>query len=136
MNDTPHIEDPATHGGDFGAYYPTGSVVLAFPDAEAAMATRSALLTGGYDDAECRFLDCEAMQQAMAHNLEHGGVLASLGSSQEMMARYRDLATEGCAFLIVRAASKAESDRLMRVVRRGPFALAQKYHTLAIEDIR
>lgn len=131
-----HVHDPAEPGSDFGAFYPTGSVVIAFPDADTAQTAHSSLLTGGHDAADCRFFSAGEMKAAMTKNLDHLGFLASLGRSEEMMARYRDLATDGCAFVIVHAPAQAESDPVMRVVKRGPFVLAQKYHALAIEDLR
>jgi hypothetical protein len=131
-----HVQDPAVPGSDFGAFYPTGSVVIAFPDADAAQTVHSSLLNGGHDAADCRFFSADEMKAAMTKNLAHLGFLASLGRSEEMMARYRELATDGCAFVIVHAPVPAESDRVMRVVRRGPFVLAQKYHKLAIEDLK
>jgi len=42
------------------------------------------------------------------------------------------LADAGCDFLQVPASTRDEVDRVMNIVRRGPFRAAQKLHRVAI----
>ena len=131
-----NIEDPDVGQSDFGAFYPTGSVVVAFPDTDSAQNVRSALLEGGYEENDCQYFPADTMERRTKNNLEHVGFLASLGQSEKMISRYLELARDGSDFLIIYAPTEPESDRVMRVVKRGPFRLAQKYHRLAIEDLQ
>lgn len=130
-----NIEDPNIGQSDFGAFYPTGCVVVAFADTESAQKVRAALLEGGYEENDCQYFPAQTMERRTRSNLEHVGFLASLGQSEKMINRYLELARDGSDFLIIYAPTQEESDRVMRVVKRGSFRLAQKYHRLAIEDL-
>lgn len=121
---------------DFGAFYPTGYVVAAFSKAAAARRVRKDLLTGGYDERDVIHFDAEAMARALRNNLEKAGLLASLGTTKQTLKKQLGLAEKGCDFLLVHAPSDDEGERVMRVLKRVPFRLAQKFHRFAIEDLK
>ena len=61
---------------------------------------------------------------------------ARLGMADEMIGRHLDAANRGSTFLLIRALSDAEAERVMKVVRRVPFDLAHRYHRFAIEEVK
>ena len=56
--------------------------------------------------------------------------------ADEMIGRHLDAANRGSTFLLIRALSDAEAERVMKVVRRVPFDLAHRYHRFAIEEVK
>ncbi len=121
---------------DFGAFYPMGHVVVAFPKAASARKVRKDLLSGGYDERDVQHYAAKKASQSLKSNLENIGVLARMGSTDNVLRKQAKLADEGCDFLLVHAATKEEADRVMNVVRRVPFRIAQKFHRFAIEDLK
>lgn len=121
---------------DFGAFYPTGYVVLAFPKPAGAKRVRKDLLTGGYDERDVIHFDAAAMSRVLANSLENAGFLASLGTTKQTLRKQLGFAEKGCDFLLVHAPTDDEAERVMRVARRLPLRLAQKFHRFAIEDLK
>ncbi len=119
----------------FGVFNPIGHVVIAFAtDADATQA-REALLTGGYEEDEVlQFRSDEVIADA-EQTRANLGLLGRLGMEWPEVERYFELAQQGAAFLVVYAPSDAETTRVMNVARRFDFALARKYHRLAIEHL-
>ncbi len=121
---------------EFGAFYPMGYVVVAFSRNATARRVRRSLLTGGYDERDALHFSAAAVTRSLQRNLDNAGLLASLGGTKDALRRHLRLARQGCDFLMVHAATDEEVRRVMNVVRRGPFRLAQKFHRLAIEDLK
>ncbi len=121
---------------DFGAFYPMGHAVVAFPKAASARKVRKDLLSGGYDERDLLHYDAKKAAQSLKNNLQIIGVLALVGSTDNVLRRLAKLADQGCDFLLVHAATREEVDRVMNVVRCVPFRIAQKFHRFAIEDLK
>ncbi len=120
---------------DFGLFYPMGYVIAAFPGAEPAERVRGDLLTGGYDESDVIRVPAQAMARTAGESVENAGFIASFGATKHVMETYRELAREGCDFLLIHAVTEPEVERVMNVVRRAPFRVAQKFHRFAIEDL-
>jgi hypothetical protein len=120
----------------FGIFYPTGWMVIAFASRESAEQVRRDLLTGGYDEADCRLVRSDEVIPSAQAQLDSSGWLAKLGMADEMVGRHLDAANRGSTFLLIHALSDVEAERVMKVVRRVPFELAHRYHRLAIEEIK
>jgi hypothetical protein len=120
----------------FGIFYPTGWMVIAFASRESAEQVRRDLLTGGYDEADCRLVRSDEVIPSAQAQLDSSGWLAKLGMADEMVGRHLDAANRGSTFLLIHALSDVEAERVMKVVRRVPFDLAHRYHRLAIEEIK
>lgn len=120
-------------GDDVGNFYPRGHVVLAFESPEQARNTEQAVREAGFTDVAA-FTDRQVIE-ATQKGLDSAGITAALGASLKMVEIQNKLATEGCHFLLVKAPKEEDSERLMEVVRRRPFRLAQKYHRLVIETL-
>lgn len=131
------VSDTSEHKrSDFGAFYPMGYVVAAFPGASDAKRVRKDLLTGGYEERDVLHFEADAMAASLRRNLEGAGLMAGLGATKSSLRRQLGLAEKGCDFLLVHAPSHEEVDRVMNVVHRVPFRLAQKFHRFAIEDLK
>jgi len=119
----------------FGAFYPTGHVVIFFANQGDAERAREALLTGGYEDGELVILSSDYVAAAVEDALPHVSLLAQLGSETQHMQEHLELAKQGCDKLIVYAPTEHESKRVMNVARRFDIRLAEKYHRLVIEHL-
>lgn len=120
---------------DFGAFYALGYVVAAVPKGADARRVRKDLLTGGYEARDVLHFEPPSAARSLRRNLDKAGLLAGLGTSKETLRRQLKLAEGGCHFLLAYAPTRAEADRVMNVVRRVPYRLAQKYHRFAIQDL-
>jgi hypothetical protein len=120
----------------FGIFYPTGWIVVAFPKREYAEQVRHDVLTGGYDEADCKLVRSDEVIPSAQAQLDDSGWLGKLGMADEMIGRHLDAANRGSTFLLIHALSDDEVERVMKVVRRVPFDLAHRYHRFAIEEIK
>lgn len=139
MSDQTATKDPPnpTEMTQFGIFYPVGYIVVGFAAAGDAQQVQRDLMTGGYDQDDCRLYSADEVADAAARNLEDNtGFLALLGSSDEAVQKHLDAAREGATFLLIYAPGDIESARAMNVVRRASFVFAHRYHRLAIEDLK
>ena len=120
---------------DFGAFYPTGHLVVAFNNENDAQKVLQELRALGAAFSDSIHLSAPQMVTLAEHNLTEVGVIASMGTSVTTVQSFLDAARQGAAFLILTTPDDATSEQAMQAVRRVPFMLAQRYHTLAIEDM-
>jgi hypothetical protein len=119
----------------FGAFYPTGHVVIFFANPADAERAREALLSGGYEEDDILHMSSEDVVSTIERMRPHVSLLAQFGSETQQMERHYELAKQGCDKLIVYAPTEAESKRAMNVARRFDVKLAEKYHRLVMEDL-
>lgn len=119
----------------FGAFYPTGHIVLFFANKGDAERAREALLTGGYEDGEIVILSSDDVVSAIEDARPHVSLLAQFGSEIRHMEEHLKLAKLGCDKMIVYAPTEHETARVMNVARRFDIKLAEKYHRLAVEHL-
>ncbi len=134
------MDDGDPHGTAFprqhGVFYPTGHVVVAFGHPEDAGSVREALRAAGYADADLHVVSGAEVARVAAIGLEGAGLLPRLfGGEVEFVEQHLELARRGHTFLIVRSASDVETERLMAVVRRHPYAVAHKYDRLTVTEL-
>ncbi|WP_428310375.1 hypothetical protein [Hydrocarboniphaga sp.] len=127
------LHEQQEDGADFGNFYPTHHVLLAFEQKAQADGARDGLRAAGFDDV--REIDDQRMISASQHGLDTASLIAAMGSSLKMVELHNTLAKEGCHFLLVKAESNEDTEKLMTVVRKGRFRLAQKYKRLVIETL-
>ena len=118
----------------FGAFYPTGHLVIMFANKGDAERAREALLAGGYEDNEIVILSSGEAVSRIEEMLQHVSFL-SVGTESQHMRERLELAKQGCEEMIVYAPTENEAKRVMNVVRRFDIRLAEKYHRLAIEHL-
>ncbi len=127
------LDQQQQDGADLGNYYPTHHVLIAFEQSEQADVAHQALAEAGFD--QIRQIDDKTMASASQKGLDSAGLLAAMGASLKMVELHLTLAKEGCHFLVVHAPSDEDTKRLMQVVRRGGFRIAQKYRRFVIETL-
>ena len=108
-----------------GAFYPTGYAFIMFPDIEDARQAARELEPG----------NDSILEEIGRTDVESDIALPAVGTEGATTHKYVDLAREGHCALMIPAHSKEETEHIMTVVRKLPYSYAQKYHTLAIEDL-
>jgi hypothetical protein len=116
-----------------GVFYPTGYAFIMFPDAEDAKQVAHELEVGSDGVMLLTPEDIIAdLGRADGHSDVH---LPRVGTEGATVHKYVDLAREGHHALMIPVPNKDATERIMEVVRKVPFSYAQKYHSLAIEDL-
>jgi hypothetical protein len=118
-----------------GAFKPVGHVVVALPDDETALAAIRSLNAAGFDPDDVLHYTADEEGAQMEQMLQHASEFAGFGYEVTLMRRYRTLAREGCAWLLVYAPDAQSTARVAEVARRHGARLAEKYHWLAVEDL-
>lgn len=120
-----------------GTFYPTGHVVILFPEAADARATGEALIgEAGFTEEEVMTLSPATVIREIAPPPEDADItLPSVGTEGITARSFEALAREGHHGLVVAADSREAAERLMVVARRVPFSFAQRYRTLVIENL-
>lgn len=124
---------PATT--EFGVFYPLHYVVVALPSERSAQKVKEALHTGGYEEDDVLYFGPQRVAERTGTMIDEAGPLAHLGSTVEAIRTHHKLARDGAHFLMIYAPSDPECERVMNVVRREKFQLAQKFHRFAIQDL-
>lgn len=121
---------------DFGAFYPTGYILIAFERQEDAEQVCQALRDSGYDEQDCTIHEAEQVAEAARGNIDNTGFMARLGKSVAAVKKHLKVAQEGATFVLVYAPSDDDAERVMDAVGDKPVVLAHRYHHLVIEDLR
>ncbi len=123
------------NGSDMGVFYPVHHVFVAFPGAADAQAAREALLLQGFPPEECRLFSDREVAAAAQRGLDSAPFWAATGASWKDVDLQHRLALDGCHFLLVKAATDAATEAVMRSAHASHFRVAQKYHRLVIERL-
>jgi hypothetical protein len=116
-----------------GVFYPTGYAFIMFPDAEDARQVAQELEVS---NDGVMLLTPEEVLADIGHADGHSEMnLPRVGTEGATVHKYADLAREGHHALMIPVPNKEVTERIMTVVRKVPFSYAQKYHSLAIEDL-
>lgn len=116
-----------------GTFYPTGYAFIMFPDVEDARQVARQLEP---NVREIMLLTPATILKEIGNADGDSSVaLPSVGTEGATMHKYITLAEEGHSALMIAVPTSAVTERVMSVVRQFPFSYAQKYHTLAIEDL-
>lgn len=128
------LQELNTDGADLGNFYPTHHIMIAFEHKQQAEQAAEVLKKeGGFSD--CRYFSDQQVAAATQRGLETANVVAAMGASLKMVELQNQLAREGCHFLLVKAPGDEGTEKVMNILRRGPFRLALKYHRLVIETL-
>jgi len=128
-----HFELTKKMIGMGGTFYPTGYAFIMFPDAEDAKQVAHELEVSSDG---VMLLTPEDIIKDISHADGHSEMLLPrVGTEGATVHKYVDLAREGHHALMIPVPNKDVTERIMEVVRKVPFSYAQKYHSLAIEDL-
>ena len=120
-----------------GVFDPTGHAVVMFPNPADATSTAQALVSeGGFPAEAVQTLSPTTLLRDIGKSEDGSDIpLPSVGTEAATVRSFESLARKGHHGLVVEADSREDTERLMQVVRRVEFSLAQKYRTLVIEDL-
>ena len=120
---------------DFGAFYPTGHMVVAFQDEADAIKILNELKSQGQEFADTTMVSSELMINFAQKNLTEVGFMAELGTSVSTVQSFLDAARQGATFLIVATPNDQAAERVSVAIHHVSFMLAERYHMLAIETV-
>lgn len=119
----------------FGVFKPAGHTVLVFPDLKMLEETQLHLAAAGIRTADVtRYSPAEMMEQTAA-DLEGAGALASVGQDLNLVKVQRELASQGCHFMVVPTSKDALARQVADIARPLGAVAAQYYGTLIVEDL-
>jgi hypothetical protein len=121
---------------DFGAFYPTGYIVIAFGRYEDADQVCQTLRDSGYSNQDCSIHRAEKVAEVAQRNLDNAGLMARIGKSAAAVKKHLEAAQQGATFLLVYAPKDDDAERVMNAVGDKSVMLAHRYHHLVIEDLR
>ncbi|MCW7539860.1 hypothetical protein OOT46_18660 [Aquabacterium sp. A7-Y] len=119
----------------FGAFNPVGHIVIGFDSDERASEAAQALREAGFDAEDIVQYSCEEGAREMEQRLARAGGAAEFGHEIRLMRRYKQLADEGCGWLVVFAPDATHAQRVSDVALRFQARIAERYGRLVIEDL-
>ena len=119
----------------FGVFKPVGHVVITFRTAGDLQAAETALHEQGFAASEIvRYTPAEMIAQVDAE-VERASPLASLGQDLNLIKAHRELAQDGCSFLVVHAPEEAHVDKVEAVAHKFKAVAAQRYGHFVTEEL-
>ena len=110
-------------------------MVIAFDSDARASEAAAALRQAGVAPADIEQTPAREQAARMAELTDDASGAAEFGHEIVLMRRYRELAEQGCGWLMVRARNDDEAARITDVAKRFGARLAERYHALAVEDL-
>ncbi|MGJ7613478.1 MULTISPECIES: hypothetical protein [unclassified Variovorax] len=128
--------DPSMRATLGGAFYPTGYSMVMFAKLEDASRVGQQLVDNGMSSDDIFLLPPQAVLSQITPTVELADdPLPSAGTEGATVRAYTKLAKEGHAALLVKTDDRETADKLMEAVRTVPYAMAQRYRALVIEDL-
>ncbi|HEY0823908.1 MAG TPA: RNA-binding protein [Ramlibacter sp.] len=120
-----------------GVFYPTGHIVLMFPnEADARHACELLRHDGVSEDDLCLAKPEEFERQIIGSTDEEDDMLLpSIGTESETARHFRELAHEGHHALIIHASAKLTSEHVLELLHDTHISYGQRYRFLVIEDL-
>jgi hypothetical protein len=128
-----HLESSMKTMG--GVFYPTGYVVLMFPDEQAARDAGRLLGDLDFDEDDIALITPEDFNREILDAAGDDEILPSAGSEGDTVRRFAELSRQGHHGLMIHAPHAADSDRVMAALKGAPISYGQKYRHLVIEDL-
>jgi hypothetical protein len=120
---------------DFGAFFPTGHMVVAFQQAEDAHQVVHELEEMVHRPLDALELTPQQMAEFAEKNLHQAGFIANMGTSLKTVQAFLDAAKAGATFLILPIPDQGAAERVSQAIHHVPFVLAERYHRLVIETV-
>ena len=119
----------------FGVFKPVGHVVITFRTAADLAGAEAALHEQGFAASEIvRYTPTEMINQVNAE-IERASPLAAIGQDLNLIKAHRELAEEGCSFLVVHAPEQAHVDKVIAVAHTCKAVVAQRYGRFVTEEL-
>ena len=132
MNDAARAEPLPT---SFGAFKPTGHVMVGMPSLEQAGSLTGKLRAAGWaEEAVTPFTPRENVAEMQAL-IDNASGLAGFGYELTLMRRYLELARQGHCWLLVKVDDDDQAQCVGRLARLYGASAAVNYHRFTIEDL-
>jgi len=119
----------------FGVFKPVGHVVVTLRTAGDLHAAEAALIEQGFAASEMvRYTPAEMIAQVDAEVVK-ASPLAAIGQDLNLIKAHRELAQEGCSFLVVHAPEQAHVDKVNAVAHALKAVAAQRYGRFITEEL-
>lgn len=119
----------------FGVFKPVGHVVIAFRTANDLERAEAALHEQGFAASDIvRYTPAEMIDQVDAQ-VERASPLAAIGQDLNLIKAHRELAQDGCSFLVVHAPEQAHVDKVIEVAHALKAVAAQRYGRFITEEL-
>ncbi len=132
MNDTVRVDDLPT---SFGAFKPTGHVMVGLPSTEQAGSLTGGLRAAGWaEEAVLPFTPRENAAEMQAL-IDNASGLAGFGYELTLMRRYVQASREGCRWLLVKVDGTEQAATVAALAREQGAVMAVHYRALTVEDL-
>jgi hypothetical protein len=120
-----------------GVFYPTGHIVLMFPNETDARRACELLRTDGVSEDDLCLAKPEEFERQIigATDEDDDMLLPSVGTESETARHFRELAHAGHHALVVHASAKVTSSHVLEVLQDTNISFGQRYRFLVIEDL-
>ena len=120
---------------DFGAFFPSGHMVVAFQQAEDAHQVMHELEELAHQPVDALELSPQEMADFAVRNLHDVGWVSNMGTSVATVQAFLNAARAGATFLILPTPDNSAAERVSQAIHHVPFVLAERYHRLFIETV-
>jgi len=120
---------------EFGAFFPTGHMVVAFQQPQDAHQVVRELEELEHHAVDALELSPQEMAEFAEKNLQEAGFIANMGSSLTTVQAFLDAARAGATFLILPTPDREAAEHVSQAIHHVPFVLAERYHRLLIETV-
>lgn len=128
--------DPSMRATIGGAFYPTGYSMVMFPKEADALRVGRRLSKDGMSADDIFLIPPGSILSQIAPTVEQADdPLPSAGTEGATVRAYTKLALEGHTALLVKTPDSETAEKMMNAVRSVPYAMAQRYRALVIEDL-
>jgi len=124
--------DPPT---SFGVFNPVGHIVIAYRSPADLRAAVTALGERGIGKPDWVYYTPEEMTTQVDKQLASASALASIGQDLNLIKAHRELAQNGCSFLVVQAPDDERAERVTLVARATNAVAAQRYGRFIVEEL-
>jgi hypothetical protein len=118
-----------------GVFYPTGWMVLMFPDEQQARDAARLVEDSGVKGDAVLLLTPEDFRRDIVGATGDDAIIPSAGTEGDTVRKFAALAEQGHHGLMIHAPSHDEAERVMETLRDSSISYGQKYRMLVIEDV-
>lgn len=119
----------------FGAFKPVGHVVAAFGESQQSSQAAQALFDAGFQPDDVLHYSADEEAARLQQLFQHASGTSEFGHEIVLMRKYRELAEQGCDWLIVYAPQDERTELVADILRRHGALLAVKYNRLLVETL-
>lgn len=119
----------------FGVFKPTGHTLMAFHTQEEVRAAVKELSKLGFGARAMVQYSAEEMRAQAQGELQAPSPIANFGYEVDLLRMHKELADQGCAFLLVHAPSESQANVVAALVQQLKPVTAQHYGRFLIQDL-